>query len=155
MKGEPGVYFHTTRAIPCPQRHTHPHHTLWVKTLSTLEKRFISRFIVLLSASPHPDDPCFCKADTCTRPDAVVLVSSAAVSVVLKERRSKDSVTLAWQGPERPSGVIVEYEVIYYEKVSGTDARAHPYSFLKEKNRARWRTGPPPCLYGKQAWKEV
>lgn len=76
-------------------------------------------------------------ADPCTRPDAVVLVSSAAVSVVLKERRSKDSVTLAWQGPERPNGVIVEYEVIYYEKVSG----------------------PPPCLDGKQAeasaWKEV
>lgn len=46
------------------------------------------------------------------------------MSVVLKERRSKDSVTLAWQGPERPDGVIVEYEVIYYEKVSGTDARA-------------------------------
>lgn len=39
------------------------------------------------------------------------------VSVVLKERRSKDSVTLAWQGPERPIGAIVEYEVIYYEKV--------------------------------------
>lgn len=39
------------------------------------------------------------------------------VSVVLKERRSKDSVTLAWQGPERPNGEIVEYEVIYYEKV--------------------------------------
>lgn len=43
-----------------------------------------------------------------------------AVSVVLKERRSKDSVTLAWQGPERPNGAIVEYEVIYYEKVKHT-----------------------------------
>lgn len=41
----------------------------------------------------------------------------STVSVVLKERRSKDSVTLAWQGPERPNGEIVEYEVIYYEKV--------------------------------------
>lgn len=47
------------------------------------------------------------------------------MSVVLKERRSKDSVTLAWQGPERPNGVIVEYEVIYYEKVKETHARAH------------------------------
>lgn len=43
------------------------------------------------------------------------------MSVVLKERRSKDSVTLAWQGPERPHGVIVEYEVIYYEKVRERD----------------------------------
>lgn len=29
-------------------------------------------------------------------------------------------MTLAWQGPERPNGVIVEYEVIYYEKVRKT-----------------------------------
>lgn len=62
--------------------------------------------------------PVFAALTPCAPPDAVVLVSSAAVSVVLKERRSKDSVTLAWQGPERPNGVIVEYEVIYYEKVS-------------------------------------
>lgn len=71
----------------------------------------------------------------------LLFTSSAAVSVVLKERRSKDSVTLAWQGPERPNGVIVEYEVIYYEKVREreTDARACTYSFfLKEKNQARW-----------------
>ncbi len=40
-----------------------------------------------------------------------------AVNVILKERKSKDSITLAWQGPDRPNGVIVEYEVIYYEKV--------------------------------------
>lgn len=45
------------------------------------------------------------------------------MSVVLKERRSKDSVTLAWQGPERPDGAIVEYEVIYYEKVKGMHMR--------------------------------
>ncbi|XP_034038634.1 ephrin type-A receptor 4b isoform X2 [Thalassophryne amazonica] len=44
------------------------------------------------------------------------VTTSQTVSVVLKERRSKDSVTLAWQGPERPNGAIVEYEVIYYEK---------------------------------------
>lgn len=54
------------------------------------------------------------------------------MSVVLKERRSKDSVTLAWQGPERPNGVIVEYEVIYYEKVKGTHAPAHTQSLSKE-----------------------
>lgn len=41
-----------------------------------------------------------------------------AVNVILKERKSKDSITLAWQGPDRPNGVIVEYEVIYYEKVN-------------------------------------
>lgn len=51
----------------------------------------------------------------------------AAVSVVLKERRSKDSVTLAWQGPERPNGAIVEYEVIYYEKVKNRRPHKHTH----------------------------
>uniref|UniRef100_A0AAQ4PTW7 receptor protein-tyrosine kinase n=1 Tax=Gasterosteus aculeatus aculeatus TaxID=481459 RepID=A0AAQ4PTW7_GASAC len=50
------------------------------------------------------------------------------LSVVLKERRSKDSVTLAWQGPERPDGAIVEYEVIYYEK------REQNYTVLKTRS---------------------
>uniref|UniRef100_A0A669BMF4 receptor protein-tyrosine kinase n=1 Tax=Oreochromis niloticus TaxID=8128 RepID=A0A669BMF4_ORENI len=52
------------------------------------------------------------------------------LSVVLKERRSKDSVTLAWQGPERPNGVIVEYEVIYYEK----NQREQNYTVLKTRS---------------------
>lgn len=49
------------------------------------------------------------------------------MSVVLKERRSKDSVTLAWQGPERPNGAIVEYEVIYYEKVKEMTTHKHTH----------------------------
>lgn len=43
---------------------------------------------------------------------------SLSVSVIVKERRSRDSITLAWQGPENSDGAIVEYEVTYYEKVS-------------------------------------
>uniref|UniRef100_A0A8C4HN89 receptor protein-tyrosine kinase n=1 Tax=Dicentrarchus labrax TaxID=13489 RepID=A0A8C4HN89_DICLA len=56
--------------------------------------------------------------------------SSSILSVVLKERRSKDSVTLAWQGPERPNGAIVEYEVIYYEK----NQREQNYTVLKTRS---------------------
>uniref|UniRef100_A0A673AA91 receptor protein-tyrosine kinase n=1 Tax=Sphaeramia orbicularis TaxID=375764 RepID=A0A673AA91_9TELE len=56
------------------------------------------------------------------------VTTSQTVSVVLKERRSKDSVTLAWQGPERPNGAIVEYEVIYYEK------REQNYTVLKTRS---------------------
>uniref|UniRef100_UPI003AACD786 ephrin type-A receptor 4b isoform X2 n=1 Tax=Centroberyx gerrardi TaxID=166262 RepID=UPI003AACD786 len=52
------------------------------------------------------------------------------MSVVLKERRSKDSVTLAWQGPDRPNGAIVEYEVIYYEK----NQREQNYTVLKTRS---------------------
>uniref|UniRef100_A0A3Q3WA86 receptor protein-tyrosine kinase n=1 Tax=Mola mola TaxID=94237 RepID=A0A3Q3WA86_MOLML len=56
------------------------------------------------------------------------ITTTQTVSVVLKERRSKDSVTLAWQGPERPNGAIVEYEVIYYEK------REQNYTVLKTRS---------------------
>lgn len=31
---------------------------------------------------------------------------------------TRHGVSLAWQQPERPNGVILEYEVKYYEKVS-------------------------------------
>lgn len=41
------------------------------------------------------------------------------MSVILKERKGTDSVTLAWQGPEPADGTVVEYEVTYYEKVRG------------------------------------
>uniref|UniRef100_A0A672IRY9 receptor protein-tyrosine kinase n=1 Tax=Salarias fasciatus TaxID=181472 RepID=A0A672IRY9_SALFA len=58
------------------------------------------------------------------------VTTSQTVSVVLKERRSKDSVTLAWQGPQRPNGAIVEYEVIYYEK----NQREQNYTVLKTRS---------------------
>ncbi|XP_071376575.1 LOW QUALITY PROTEIN: ephrin type-A receptor 4b [Centroberyx affinis] len=60
----------------------------------------------------------------------VNITTSQTVSVVLKERRSKDSVTLAWQGPDRPNGAIVEYEVIYYEK----NQREQNYTVLKTRS---------------------
>ena len=62
---------------------------------------------------------------------ALLVLCFSTVSVVLKERRSKDSVTLAWQGPERPNGAIVEYEVIYYEKVTEIANDAHALIFQR------------------------
>lgn len=32
---------------------------------------------------------------------------------------TRDTLTLFWQEPEKPNGVILEYEVKYYEKVRG------------------------------------
>ncbi|KAF4089610.1 hypothetical protein AMELA_G00068210 [Ameiurus melas] len=60
----------------------------------------------------------------------VNITTGQTVSVILKERKSKDSITLAWQGPDRPNGVIVEYEVIYYEK----NQRDQNYTVLKTKS---------------------
>lgn len=52
---------------------------------------------------------------------------SFSVSVILKERKGTDSVTLAWQGPEPADGTVVEYEVTYYEKVRRFSlSSAHP-----------------------------
>ncbi|XP_060785606.1 ephrin type-A receptor 4b [Neoarius graeffei] len=60
----------------------------------------------------------------------VNITTGQTVSVILKERKSKDSITLAWQGPNRPNGVIVEYEVIYYEK----NQQDQNYTVLKTKS---------------------
>nr|XP_014343635.1 PREDICTED: ephrin type-A receptor 3-like [Latimeria chalumnae] len=59
---------------------------------------------------------------------SVNVTTSQAVNVILKERKSKDSITLAWQGPERINGAI-EYEVIYYEK----NQREQNYTVLKTR----------------------
>lgn len=40
------------------------------------------------------------------------------VTVIKKEKTSRNSVSLSWQQPERPNGIILDYEIKYYEKVS-------------------------------------
>ncbi|MGH0130535.1 UNVERIFIED_CONTAM: hypothetical protein FKN15_026417 [Acipenser sinensis] len=71
---------------------------------------------------------------------SVNITTSQAVSVILKERKSKDSITLAWQGPERANGAIVEYEVIYYEK----NQRDQNYTVLKTKSNSMTVDGLKP-----------
>ena len=39
------------------------------------------------------------------------------VTVIKKEKTSRNSVSLSWQQPERPNGIILDYEIKYYEKV--------------------------------------
>uniref|UniRef100_A0A3Q1D4T2 receptor protein-tyrosine kinase n=1 Tax=Amphiprion ocellaris TaxID=80972 RepID=A0A3Q1D4T2_AMPOC len=38
------------------------------------------------------------------------------VTVIRKEKTSRNSVSLSWQEPERPNGIILDYEIKYYEK---------------------------------------
>ncbi|KAK7938866.1 hypothetical protein WMY93_002192 [Mugilogobius chulae] len=38
------------------------------------------------------------------------------VSMVRKDKTSRNSVSLSWQEPERPNGIILDYEIKYYEK---------------------------------------
>ncbi len=39
------------------------------------------------------------------------------VTTIQAKDITRHAVSLAWQQPERPNGVILEYEVKYYEKV--------------------------------------
>ncbi|XP_065513522.1 ephrin type-A receptor 3 isoform X4 [Caloenas nicobarica] len=38
------------------------------------------------------------------------------ITVIRKDRTSRNSVSLSWQEPEHPNGIILDYEVKYYEK---------------------------------------
>lgn len=40
--------------------------------------------------------------------------------VIRQERAGQTSVSLLWQEPEQPNGIILEYEIKYYEKVPPT-----------------------------------
>lgn len=40
------------------------------------------------------------------------------VMVVHQESTGQNSVTLLWQEPDQPNGIILEYEIKYYEKVT-------------------------------------
>ncbi|XP_048845636.1 ephrin type-A receptor 4b isoform X1 [Brienomyrus brachyistius] len=71
---------------------------------------------------------------------SVNITTSQTVSVMLKERKRKGSVTLAWQGPDRASGAVLEYEVIYYEK----NQRDQNYTVLKTKSNIMTVNGLKP-----------
>lgn len=40
--------------------------------------------------------------------------------------RTVDSITLSWSQPDQPNGVILDYELQYYEKVPRSLARSPP-----------------------------
>uniref|UniRef100_A0A3P9A2K4 receptor protein-tyrosine kinase n=1 Tax=Esox lucius TaxID=8010 RepID=A0A3P9A2K4_ESOLU len=50
------------------------------------------------------------------------------VSVVRKGKSGKNSISLSWQKPDRPNGIILEYEIKYFEKDQETS-----YTIIKSK----------------------
>lgn len=48
----------------------------------------------------------------------VVPTAPSQVSEVTKESVQQRSIQLSWHEPQQPNGVITEYEIKYYEKVS-------------------------------------
>uniref|UniRef100_A0A8B9TL66 Ephrin type-A receptor 3 n=1 Tax=Anas platyrhynchos TaxID=8839 RepID=A0A8B9TL66_ANAPL len=63
-----------------------------VSGLSTLSRQFAAVSITTNQAAPSP------------------------ITVIRKDRTSRNSVSLSWQEPEHPNGIILDYEVKYYEK---------------------------------------
>uniref|UniRef100_A0A8C9TL51 receptor protein-tyrosine kinase n=1 Tax=Scleropages formosus TaxID=113540 RepID=A0A8C9TL51_SCLFO len=50
------------------------------------------------------------------------------VSVVKKGKTAKNSIAVSWQEPDRPNGIILEYEIKYFEKDQETS-----YTIIKSK----------------------
>lgn len=44
-------------------------------------------------------------------------IAPSSIALVQAKEVTRYSVALAWLEPDRPNGVILEYEVKYYEKV--------------------------------------
>ncbi|XP_006641920.2 ephrin type-A receptor 8 [Lepisosteus oculatus] len=72
-----------------------------------------------------------------------VTTNQAAPSQVIairQENASQNSVTLLWHEPDQPNGVILEYEIKYYEK----DMEQQSYSTLKSKGTSAKVSGLKP-----------
>uniref|UniRef100_A0A3Q2PBQ4 Ephrin type-A receptor 7 n=1 Tax=Fundulus heteroclitus TaxID=8078 RepID=A0A3Q2PBQ4_FUNHE len=72
-----------------------------------------------------------------------ITTNQAAPSEVLsirQENTSQNSVTLMWHEPDQPNGVILEYDIKYYEK----DNEEQSYSTLKTKNTSALVSGLKP-----------
>ncbi|RLV93186.1 hypothetical protein DV515_00013551 [Chloebia gouldiae] len=63
------------------------------------------------------------------------------VVVVHQESTGQNSVTLLWQEPDQPNGIILEYEIKYYEK----DKEMQSYSTLKSKSTTATISGLKPA----------
>uniref|UniRef100_UPI0037E9BA42 ephrin type-A receptor 8 n=1 Tax=Semicossyphus pulcher TaxID=241346 RepID=UPI0037E9BA42 len=72
-----------------------------------------------------------------------ITTNQAAPSEVLairQENTSQNSVTLMWHEPDQPNGVILEYDIKYYEK----DNEEQSYSTLKSRNTSARVSGLKP-----------
>nr|XP_025978252.1 ephrin type-A receptor 3 isoform X3 [Dromaius novaehollandiae] len=76
-----------------------------VSDLSTLSRQFAAVSITTNQAAPSP------------------------ITIIRKDRTSRNSVSLSWQEPEHPNGIILDYEVKYYEKEQETS-----YTILRAKS---------------------
>ncbi|XP_057267037.1 ephrin type-A receptor 5 isoform X7 [Pezoporus wallicus] len=61
-------------------------------------------------------------------PPTMACTTPSPVSSVKKGKITKNSISLSWQEPDRPNGIILEYEIKYFEKDEETS-----YTIIKSK----------------------
>ncbi|XP_019485512.1 PREDICTED: ephrin type-A receptor 3 isoform X2 [Hipposideros armiger] len=57
-----------------------------------------------------------CSCDAGYEERGFVCQAPSPVMTIKKDRTSRNSISLSWQEPEHPNGIILDYEVKYYEK---------------------------------------
>uniref|UniRef100_A0A673J359 receptor protein-tyrosine kinase n=1 Tax=Sinocyclocheilus rhinocerous TaxID=307959 RepID=A0A673J359_9TELE len=67
-------------------------------------------------------------------------IAPSQVMAIQQENASQNSVTLFWHEPAQPNGVILEYDIKYYEK----DNEQQSYATLKSKNTSAKVSGLKP-----------
>ncbi|XP_032916483.1 ephrin type-A receptor 5 isoform X21 [Catharus ustulatus] len=74
---------------------------------------------------------CLCEEDYFRKesdPPTMACTTPSPVSTVKKGKITKNSISLSWQEPDRPNGIILEYEIKYFEKDQETS-----YTIIKSK----------------------
>uniref|UniRef100_A0A8D0KFR8 receptor protein-tyrosine kinase n=1 Tax=Salvator merianae TaxID=96440 RepID=A0A8D0KFR8_SALMN len=63
-----------------------------------------------------------------TDPPTMACTTPSIITTVKKGKVAKNSISLSWQEPDRPNGIILEYEIKYFEKDQETS-----YTIIKSK----------------------
>uniref|UniRef100_A0A8C0PM47 receptor protein-tyrosine kinase n=1 Tax=Canis lupus familiaris TaxID=9615 RepID=A0A8C0PM47_CANLF len=86
---------------------------------------------------------CVCEKDYFRResdPPTMACTTPSPVTNVKKGKIAKNSISLSWQEPDRPNGIILEYEIKYFEKDQETS-----YTIIKSKETTVTAEGLKPA----------
>ncbi|XP_032916482.1 ephrin type-A receptor 5 isoform X20 [Catharus ustulatus] len=85
---------------------------------------------------------CLCEEDYFRKesdPPTMACTTPSPVSTVKKGKITKNSISLSWQEPDRPNGIILEYEIKYFEKFIASEEQCKnqdqetSYTIIKSK----------------------
>ncbi|XP_043369136.1 ephrin type-A receptor 5 isoform X11 [Dermochelys coriacea] len=73
-------------------------------------------------------------------PPTMACTTPSPISIVKKGKIAKNSISLSWLEPDRPNGIILEYEIKYFEKDQETS-----YTIIKSKETKIMADGLKPA----------